>query len=421
MKYNILSILAVLAMAMGFSACDDGWDPRTSATGELRLSSMGVDVDKTEAVISRAGSVDVSGFIVAVMQDGEVVKQWKYAEMPEIITLPVGEYSVKVYSHEPALADWECPYYEGTASFEIRNEEITEIGTVTCRFLSVGVTVTFSEDLRKAMGEGSKVTVYAGNTSLEFALNETRSAYFKYLDESMTLSAEFTGTISGAKATMFKTYNDVKPGNHYRIAYSLVNGDPVVPEEEGDVSVDPETGIKVNFGVLDGGAVDVGDGIEVEEPTIINPERPGQEGSDDTPTDPEPGDVSESITMSSPTLTFDGVNTVSDDLQGIVNIHSAEKIAHLNVKIESDNANFIASAGELLPLEFDLANPGDNAEAFAGLGFPVGDQVTSQTDIVFDITTFIPLLGAFPGNHTFTLEVVDPTGASLTKVLKFKA
>ena len=76
---------------------------------------------------------------------------------------------------------------------------------------------------------------------------------------------------------------------------------------------------------------------------------------------------------------------------------------------------------DLMPIEFDLAYPGDNAEAFESLGFPTGDKVINATNLTFDISQFIPLLSAFPGNHTFTLNLTDNKSVNKIVSLKFIA
>ena len=98
-------------------------------------------------------------------------------------------------------------------------------------------------------------------------------------------------------------------------------------------------------------------------------------------------------------------------------------LTNLHVKIESDNENFILSAGELLPLDFDLAHPRDDKEKndFSSLGFPVENEVIGAKNLDFDITAFVPLLAAFPGNHTFTLTVTDEKGYTVSKILTIES
>lgn len=79
-----------------------------------------------------------------------------------------------------------------------------------------------------------------------------------------------------------------------------------------------------------------------------------------------------------------------------------------------------------IPMEFDLAYPGENEEIFRdSLGFPTGVDVLGKgkdRPIVFDITQFVPLLGIYhPSVNTFSLSVTDANGKLETKALTFIA
>ena len=77
-----------------------------------------------------------------------------------------------------------------------------------------------------------------------------------------------------------------------------------------------------------------------------------------------------------------------------------------------------------MPMEFDLVDPeatGGSASDLASIGLPVKDDVYGKDKVKFDITGLVPLLSAFPGDHSFTLTVVDLKGNQSVLVLKFKA
>ncbi|WP_304582551.1 DUF4493 domain-containing protein [uncultured Alistipes sp.] len=68
----------------------------------------------------------------------------------------------------------------------------------------------------------------------------------------------------------------------------------------------------------------------------------------------------------------------------------------------------------MVPSKFDLADPEATeaglSEKLKNLGFPVGAEVTGQTALSFDITSFMALMGTFPGDTDFEMTVVDSTG-----------
>lgn len=428
MKTKILSILLAVAAVIGLGSCDNGLDPKPEAHGQLKLSSLGVEVDDSESVISRAG-VNTDNFIVVITNSaGEVRGKYSYAEMPEIITLPVGDYTVQVNSHELQKAEWDKPYYTGSKEFKITDGNITEIGAVTCKFASLKVSVAYSDDLRKAMGADCRVTVVANDEGLlEYLPDETRIGCFAVVEGSNTLVARFEGTVKGAPASVLKTFNTVAPGQHYKITFGIKGGDPTLPEETGDIAIDQ---ITIDLSVID---ENVSGSVDDEEDIITDPSRPGTdpikpgEPGGDEPDDPQPPVTEQTITITSGDVKFnededyEGPNACNIS-QCVVTITSEVGLTHLKVKIETTNDGFRNEIGAMLPFDFDLAEPGADAESFKELGFPVGNDVIGQTEVKFDISQFVPLLASpgFEGTHTFTLTVMDSKN-TLVRTLTFEA
>lgn len=408
MKIKIFTMVAA-ALALGLTAChDDTWVPQTVKTGELSLANMDVDVNQAERLVSRqAESVDVSDFSVAICKGDQVVEQWKYSNMPELVKLPVGEYTARVYSHEVEKQDWDNPYYIGTKSFVIENGKITNIGAVECKFASIRVTIIYEEALFGHMGSDCKVTVVANDKGkLEFSTSETRSGYFEAVAGSNTLVATFSGSVDGSPVKLNKTFNDVEPGAHYRITYVAHKPDQV--GDAGGISISIETEVT---------STDAEGNINIEEEVIDDPgKRPGSEDEGEGPgDDPKPeGDIqltSEYLSLTSPNNTAE---YGTEAKPAVVNIASAHGIGHLKVKIESNNADFNASVAEMLPFEFDLATVSDedpvNAEKIGSLGLPMGPYAPDNDGVTradFDITMFMDILVAFAGQHKFTLTVSD--------------
>lgn len=85
-------------------------------TGTLDLSSFDAipnnDIKETEKKpVSRA--VDTGDFTVQIFRADNgsetLEKDWKYSETPEIVTLNVGNYNLKVFSHEVRPSEWKNP------------------------------------------------------------------------------------------------------------------------------------------------------------------------------------------------------------------------------------------------------------------------------------------------------------------------
>ncbi len=425
MKSKILYLLAIIALAIGTTSCHDditpGHETTVSKDGSLNLASLGIEINNAEKVIvSSRATVDLSDFIVDIVDsEGATTKTWKYSQMPELFSLAVGDYTVKVRSHDVQKAAWEEPYFVGEQSFSIKNNEITNIGVVTCKLSNIKVTIGYSDELRAVMGDDCKVVVKVNDEgSLEYAADETRAGYFAAVDGSTTLVAEFTGTVQGNTEHLTFTATDVEGGQHRKITFKLKTQSVTPPEETGSITVDG--GINISVETED---ENLNGSVKIEEETLPDNDRPGQEEGGNTEPEPDPDQPEETsdITFTCPTASFDEPNAITGE-DVIVNIAAVNGIEHLIVTISSTSDSFLQSLSEVgMPTTFDLAYPGDKSEVYASLGLPVGDEVLGATTLDFNISQFVPLLKAFPGTHKFQLSVTDAKSQQLVKTLTFVA
>lgn len=455
MKLNILASLCIGALLGGgaFCSCDDKFEPVDLTEGTLNLADLGVDVSEIEKVmatgvsaskapaLSRAESYDINSFTVRVLNsEGTPVNNWTYASTPEIITFAPGAYTLEVYNAELQPAAWDAPYFYADKRFTIVAGAIERIGTLTCKFSNIRVSVTFDDNILPLLGDDVRVTIQgADGDFLTFTKDETRSAYFQALDGSSTLGINFEGTVAGHMEKFSKSLSDVSAGQHRKIHISATGGSVPVQGETG--SIDPGSGIGINVSVTD---EDVDGNIEAEE-EVIEANRPQEEPEEPvTPDDPvTPGD--DSITFTSDYVSFDSVNDPTrfgaDDpelLPAIVNIESTAGFAHIYVEIVSQSLNDEMLRGVGLAASFDLADGHagtmnangswtiDTATDLSGslsndFGFPVGNDVVGKKSAEFDITSFVPLLSIYPGElHQFVLTVVDANGNKESRTLKFQ-
>lgn len=444
MNTKISILMAAGALALAATSCSDSWEPNTGTEqGSLSLKSMGVNVNTSSTVFSRAesGAIDLKPYLVKIVPTGGgETLSYTYGTMPEILALAVGEYEVEVESHSVQPAEWDRPYYKGTSGkFNIRNNEVTEIGVVNCTFASLKVTIAYADDLKPLLGDDVKVDVVANNGgTLSYGKDETRSGYFQVIEGSTTLAAHFEGTVSGVKTVQDVTFTDVKPGVHYILTFKVKNA-PEPPEQTG--TVDPG-GITIE-GVVE--EQNISGGVNPGEDNPLDPgTRPGTEdpeqGSGDDPNPPTPPVGDDPITFTSSTLDLNGINDATQWAEGgplagtpaAVTIASENGFSHLLVTIDSDKLTPDLLVGVGLAAQFDLANPvvtdadGSQRDLTAPLtnfGFPIGTQVTGATaPIEFNIGDFVPLLNIYPnGSHNFIITVTDKNGVQKAMTLKFKS
>lgn len=425
MKNIFLICLTLMAVLFTFSAChsEKMETGATDVTGQLSLASMKMEVDlKVDTVYpqSRAG-VDVSNFLLTIKNSqGEQVEQYTYSEMPEIISLPVGTYTVVASSAEAATNGFDVPFYTGsTEQFTIKENELTEVPALTCRLANVMISVKYDDELRKLMGEDVVTTVKIGDNSLDIPSSETRKAYLIALASVSPMDITLKGTIDGESVTEVNRVEEVQAGQYNIIKYTLS------PVDDGNNSVGGNLNIAIN----------VDSSMTSSDETVgVNP---GEEpGIDDFPTDggEEPGDGDgdggdeSGSDQNMPTIEGTSFNKVPFDIDNDrltisgaaelqVTIGAPNGIANLFVEIISETLD-VSEVG--LPKSFDLAYPGENSDALSGLGFLVGDKVIGQAEVLFDISNFTILLPTFKGNHDFKIRVVDSKGLEETKTLKLK-
>lgn len=418
MKKYFLICLTLLAGMLAFTAChSEVMEGQSTGKGELNLASMTAEVNtevETVYLGSRAESgTDFSNYIVTVYDaQSQKVNQWKYSEMPEIVSLAVGTCTVEVTSAEAPTNGFDIPYYKGSTTCEIKENEIVNVPAITCKLANMMFSVEYDEEFKSKMSEDVVTTITVGDNSLEIPGSETRKAYLVAPGgETTSITVTLKGTIDG-EAIDYSERFDVKTGVHNVIKYDFVP----VSDGTGDGST-----LKV--------AINVDSSLTGSDEVIgVNP---GEEpGIDDFPEDggEEPGDGDGEGDQNMPTIVGANFNgspfDIENDVLNItgaatlkVEINAPNGIAHLYVDIQSETLD-VTEVG--LSNSFDLAYPGDLQDGLNGLGFPTGDEVIGKESTVFDISTFTALLLTFSGDHNFVIHVVDQQNLEVTKVLKLR-
>ncbi|MDE5808418.1 MAG: DUF4493 domain-containing protein, partial [Muribaculaceae bacterium] len=394
---GIIFSLASLALLSGCANEDPFSKPTTlGETGVLMtrcLSPRLTNPDGYETA-TRATVPSSDEFNVVIKRkntSGDDVSQgsveYKYSDMPEVLTLPVGDYTVSAHHGDNKVAAWEEPYYYGESSFSITANKITDnVEPIVAKLANIRVTIVFSSKLLNAMsGDDNKVEVRVGNQAMmTFTPSETRSAYFKYVNQSQTLAATFTGIVEGAEVVEAKTFDNVAPGNHYRITFRLHTIEPDKPGTvDGAVSVDATVE-----------QVDMNHSVDGEEEQYYDDDwRPGGNGGGgEGPDDPTPDEhKAPQITAAQPDddslipVDLEKENMVEDDTYCVLNVQSFADggIQEFNVEIISQQLNADELSGMGLSDKLDLVNPGSLEDPLKGLGFPV--NVGGEKSVSFNI------------------------------------
>ena len=360
--------------------------------GQLKLSSMQVTADTEPLVTASRVSADIKDYLITVYAaDGGKLQEWKYAEMPEIFTLKTGTYKLVAHAPEVTGAAFDTPYCAAEKPFEIRQDEITEIGEVKCTLHNVKVTVKYEDKLMALLGDNVKVTVKVGEEKLEYTKDETKSGFFHGKAENNVVDVTFQGSVEGEPVSITKSYAEIALGTELIVTYKY---------KESVTGIDPGTGgsfhapgISVDEKLI---AVNETGAVLPEEDEILDFGKPAIEG--------DGFDLSQPVTNLNQKV--------------VVNLMAPDGIAHVKVEIASENETFAGVIQEMFGGPFDLADPGTLEETLKGLKLPVSEQVINQQLVKFDVTEFMPLLkGEFAGIHRFIIEVVDNNNSSVKATL----
>lgn len=394
MKRLQLISLTVLSMLIALTAChSEKVSFQMDTFGQLKLSSMQVTADTEPLVTASRVSADIKDYLITVYAaDGGKLQEWKYAEMPEIFTLKTGTYKLVAHAPEVTGAAFDTPYCASAEnSFEIRQDEITEIGEVKCTLHNVKVTVKYEDKLMALLGDDVKVTVKVGEEKLEYTKDETKSGFFHGKAENNVVDVVFQGSVEGEPVSITKSYAEIALGTELIVTYKY---------KESVTGIDPGTGgsfhasgISVDEKLI---AVNETGAVLPEEDEILDFGKPAIEG--------DGFDLSQPVTNLNQKV--------------VVNLMAPDGIAHVKVEIASENETFAGVIQEMFGGPFDLADPGALEEKLKGLKLPVSEQVINQQLVKFDVTEFMPLLkGEFAGIHRFIIEVVDNNNSSVKATL----
>lgn len=446
MKKYIYLLLTGFIAFMGSCSKESPFDYEpTGATGQLLKSSVSVSLEaqggprslKNRNVRMAAPSENEFGVdFIKVGESQPTLSYSRYADMPEIVTLPVGNYTAVAHYGENLPEAWDNPYYEGTSEvFAIELDKITtDVAPIICSLANVRVSVSFDEALKKVMSEDCKVHVEVGRYgSLDFTVNDTdKSGYFAYVKNSNTLAAVFTGNVDGAYANETKTYDDVQPGNHYAITFKLHEAGEEAPgnitgkDDNGIIRVDATVETTDENVDVDAGEITIPDVMrpqEGEEPGTTDPD-PGEKPDPEIPDNPgdnkdpeDPKGAAPTITADAP-IVLDADNLMTNGMRAVMHINSEAGIEEFTCEIQSQILK--EELGDEFPSLLNLAvTPADQDDFLTQLGFPT--NVKGSKYVKLELTEFIPLLitvsDGRQATHTFVLRVKDANG-TVTKTLK---
>lgn len=164
---------------------------------------------------------DLDGFIIQVLKDGATYTWYYYDDMPDIVNLKSGEYTIKASKGtNPAIA-FSSPYYEGTEDIEIIQTQQTDVD-ISCALANAMLSLSFSEDFDKVYPDYQLILTTKYWTSDEYftvSKGDSRDVYFYPADMGMALILKrYDNEIFSYS---LPNIEDVEARNRYNISFDV--------------------------------------------------------------------------------------------------------------------------------------------------------------------------------------------------------
>lgn len=424
MKKIFFAIMAAVAVLAGCSkeivtgggtgklefsvaSVDDTWNDRQEGMADGAKAATKA-YDKDEAL---------SSLLVTISNHDGVgePRQWAYSEMPAVLELTEGRYTISASSPESRIAAWDLPVFGGSEEFSITAGRTSTVELV-CSLTNVKVTVNCSEAFKSEFSSYSITVTSAAATAEEGFLiwgadevEAGKEGYFAAADLTVTVQAyrwsDATGQKDPVSAALPVTGVEAKDHIILNIdaqATGAVSTDGAQVEDDPFIVIDDGTNNRTED-IFIGGLEEIpvpGDGNE----PVEKPDAPTLEWA----ANPE----------FAPTVIEEGmdVNLV---------VKAPGRIKDFVVSVESDFlAQMLPSMTSDQSMNMDLINDQKLISTLETLapGLPTGDALDGKDNVNFSLSSLVPLiqLGGTPGSeHVFTLNVTDEYGQELSQSLVF--
>lgn len=417
MKSKHILSLFFGASLLGSCSSEAPFTPdRNSGTGSFNTESIYLDVrNGNETILEAPSRAADDDFKILFFKNGNVAPEqtYNYSEMPDVVVLPIGKYTVSATKGADVEADWESPYFIGSSEeFEIKEDEITsDLDPIVCTLQNVQVSVDFAPVLSGNMSPDSYVEVKVGdNPGLQFTKDhEGVLGHFRHT-EGVSLVATFHGEVEGLPTVETKSFDRVQKGHHYKITFKLhTQNNEHYGEADASINVDASvTTVDLENNIVVGEEEDLGDA-----------ERPKEDNGETPPT---PGDKTPPTLSSKAPVVLDSETLITEGMECIITATSTAEggITSFTCDIVSEKLDAPTLSVMGLDSHLDLVNtPSDLEEPLTTLGFPI--NIGGEKNVTLDISQFMDLLGALgEGRHEFVLNVGDANGETKKSLILVK-
>lgn len=206
----IRKLLNILAVAIILTGCGREVNGFPEGVGYL-VVDLSCDSDD----LTKAEDVDPADFDIVI--SGPVNLTSKCADLPDIIELEPGTYTISVQSPSNEPAAFDQPLFGASSAFDIKDGATTSVKLI-CTMLNMKVTVNPSQAFLSQV-KTYEVTVSNGYGQLIWTqadVEEGRAGYFSVAP----LTVSLTGTSTGGNPLSYDGHiSDVEASDHHVISF----------------------------------------------------------------------------------------------------------------------------------------------------------------------------------------------------------
>lgn len=410
-----------MAAAAVLTACNEKViETKDCGSLSVALDYGGEFIEATKA----EGGISTNDFTVTINRtaDNFTKTYSRYADMPKIIDLTSGIYTVTASSPNTEPAAFNQPIYSGTKEFTISTGQTTSV-QMTCILSNMKVTLEPSENFLKEL-TAFTVTISNGTGSLIWNSTDIRNGGKEGYFTVAPLHVHVDGfrAMDNSKASYDCDITNVQAQDHH-----VIKLDAHVTGQLGGISitVDTTTNRKdsnVNVPGFDETPVPGQGGGDEPDPEQPDPEQPE-----------EPTDYTLNLVWpANPTLERTELKSDMGDV--VMTVNASEGLKKFLVKVSSPSAGFMGAVGAMATyMEGDVAvldltdqNTYEGSmKAVLGLA---PDTLVGETSVEFNLGGLLPLIIAVgqlgPDDigsvHTFTMDLTDSKDHTYVKALEFE-
>ena len=430
--------ITIMAAAAVFAGCNQQVI-EVSQDGQLSLNmsaeddyvSVDLNSNRKEAPATRAiATPDVNDFTIDLVRnvDGFSKHYDRFGDMPQIVNLPSGAYTLTASTPDVLPAAFDQPVFGAEHQFSVNVGKVST-ETIKCTLQNIMVTFSLTEAFASEL---SSYTISVSNgeavqNSLYWT-NLSSATEDKYTTKDLSKAGYFAVAplnirVDGKRATDgSEAYHEIRLLDVKARTHLMVTLDAKVTGNAGfQIIVDPGVTERPEDVFVPGfDETPVPDTPESEEPEPEDPDTP------DTPDTPTPAAMTLKWVGNESFTTAEIESGMSVDLQLTV----PKGIKEFLITVTSDTPMFMflvsnmtsnpadyATMNQIESVEIDLINDPVAVDAMAadGIELPTGNNLAGKTYVDFPLSNLVPMIpemgGAGPDTyHTFNLKVEDSKG-----------